>query len=39
MGHVSVDNLKLLAKLGLVNGFFINNDAKLEFCEGYVFRK
>jgi hypothetical protein len=38
MGHLSVDNLKL-AKLGLVDGFFINKDAKLEFCEGYVFGK
>jgi hypothetical protein len=36
MGHLGVDNLKLLAKQVLVDGFFINKDAKFEFCENCV---
>jgi hypothetical protein len=36
---IGVDNLKLLAKQGLVDGFFINKDAELEFCEGSMFGK
>jgi hypothetical protein len=38
MGHLGVDNLKLLAKQGLVDGFFIK-DVELEFCEGCVLGK
>ncbi len=38
-GHLIVDDLKLLTQRNLVDGLYLEVEAKLPFCQGYVSRK
>lgn len=39
LGHLGIDNSRLLTRQQIMDGLSINKDDELEFCEGYVLRK
>ncbi len=39
LGHLGIDNSRLLTRQHIMDGLSINKDDELEFCEGYVLGK
>jgi hypothetical protein len=39
LGHLGIDNSRLLTRQQIMDGLSINKDDELEFCEGYVLGK